>query len=171
VSIEAQVGLPLYLSIGLEGYETGSFPRMVLRRSDDTLLPESPIDFTAVGSDGQYTAIWTPSEAGAIAGYIVVYEDALHTTRSTRFEPLPAQFRVWARDQDETAKRVLALLGENSRVIVSGYGPSGDPSGAVIYIYDTESDAADDINRTGEIAVQTLFNPSLPDILIRRKLS
>ena len=171
MSYEAVVGEQKYVSIGLEGYATNKYPRMELRRSDGTFLPESPVDRSAIGSDGQYTALWTPSEEGDIAGYIVIYDDPARTARSDSYEPLPVSRRVWQRNQDEAFKRILALLGENSRVVVSGYGPSGDPQNAVVYIYDNEADAANDVNRTGEIAVQTLFNPSLPDVLIRRKLS
>lgn len=166
---EAIVGVQKYISLGLEGYETGVYPRMVLRRSDDTVLPESPIDFTAVGSDGQYSALWTPSEPGDISGYVVVYEDAAHLIRSNRFHPLPAAFRVWTRDQDEQFLRLLAHHGENVRDVVHSYSGS-DPQSATRYIYEDEADAANDVNRKGEIDVQATFGP-LPNTLVRRKIS
>lgn len=171
MTIEAIINSPTYVSIGIEGYINTVFPQMVLRDSLDAILPESPVDFGAVGSDGQYTAVWTPTTAGHQSGYIVVYEDAAHTIRSARFDPLPVQLLVRVRDQDDDLKRILALLGENSRVVVSSYGPSGDPLASKVYIYDNAADAAADTNRTGEIDVLTLFNPSLPDVLVRKRVT
>lgn len=172
MSIVGVVGFPILVSIGVDGYTNTVYPRMELRRNDNSLLPESPVDLVALGSDGQYTATWTPSEAGDAAGFVVAYEDVDHLIRSERFEPLPISFRVWNRDQDETAKRILALLGENSRVRVTNYGPNGDPQTAKVFIYDNAADAAADVNVSGEIDVSTIFNPTpLPDELIRTKVS